>query len=115
MLLVVLEIAVDLPVRDVTLVLPPLHVFDLEELVDERRSKLLAKQRVGFESVERGAQALRQDTHAELDELVDRRRVVVDVLRLAWIELAIDPVETCGDDRGRSNVRVAAAVGQAEL
>src|SRR5439155_26793184 len=113
------QVLLDLPGGDLLVVPRPLVALHLDEVVDvvlvAPAAERLAQHVVALELARRVEQVRRQQLDALSGELVRGGRVEVSDVRLARIELVLDPVEPCGEDDRRGQVRVAGAVDRAVL
>src|SRR5215213_8213612 len=114
-----LEVAVELPRRD--LLVRGLHLAALagDEVVEvvavARRAERTPDDVVALELARRVEQVLRQRPDAELLALPGARLVEVERVRVARVELALDPVEPGGEQDGRRQVGVAGAIDRPVL
>ena len=109
-----LQVAVELPRRDLLvggLHLAALAFDEVVEVVAVRRPpERLADHVVALELARRVEQVLGQGVDPELGALRRRRLVQVHGVRVAALELALDPVEAGGEQHGGGQVRVAGSV-----
>src|SRR5262249_57472135 len=113
------QVLLDLPGRDLLVVAVPLVALHADVVVDvvlvAAAAERLAQHVVALELTERLDEARRQCLEPARPQLLERDRVEVLAVRLAGVELVVDPVEARGEDSRRGEIRVARAVDRAVL
>src|SRR5437762_14203711 len=113
------EVLPQLPRSDLLVVAAPLLPLDADEVVDvvlvAAAAERSPKDVVGLELLGGLEQVRRQRAETARSELLERDRVEVLRVRLARIEVVLDPVEAGGEDGGCRQIRIARPVHRAVL
>src|SRR5919202_6876855 len=98
------QVAVDLPLRDLVVELPPLALLELAVGGLELGPEDLLGERVGVERLDRLEQGPRQLLDLELADALGRLRVHVERDGVARVQLALDAVEAGREHHRRAEV-----------
>src|SRR5215207_5392463 len=95
------QVALDLPRRDLVVVLPPLALLELAVRGLQLGPEDLLAERVRVERLDRLEQGARQPAHLHLADPLGRLDVHVQRDRIPRVELALDAVEAGGEHHRR--------------